>query len=104
MKKQIEEEDEEDLEEFEEDEDLEDEEEKPQKVIQRTPPPMPVKKTSPKEIREAVEKEIETPKEKAPEVIAVPRVVSIEAMLNEIYDRQQEIIQALTLILERRLK
>lgn len=90
---------EEELEEFEEEEDLDLEEEpkpKPrflgqQKQVQQLP-------ANKKRVYEELVEEVSKPQpqpQKEPEVVVVPRAVSIENMFNEIYDMQQQILQIL---------
>lgn len=95
------EEEEEELEEFIEDDEDSDEEELPKlpakkSRVEEDEPPQ--KKAFNEAIRK-VEKKPEPVQQ--PQYVAVPRVVSIEAMVNELYDTQQEMRQILTAILEK---
>ena len=93
---------EEEFEEF--DEDLEDESEdeeqyKPKKPIVKPAvrtPQEPVRRVEP--VRKVEEKKSEPVQ---PQYVAVPRAVSMEVMINELYDGQQEIKQILSAILEK---
>jgi hypothetical protein len=85
---------------------LEFEEEPIRKPVSKMPPKrMPTKP----ELDEAIGEEAEPikvkpalkPHPQSPQYVAIPRAVSIEAMLNEIYDGQQEMKQILNAILER---
>lgn len=83
-------------EEEEQDEEEEEPEEKPKKKVDKKFMKA-IKKEVAKEVErdEDEEKPTEKPKAVEPQVVAVPRAVSIETMFNELYDGQQEIKQLL---------
>jgi hypothetical protein len=89
---------EEEFEEFQ-DEDSAIEEEPEQKPVAKKPVGRPAKYEAPRETPAPAPRA--QPVQPQPQYVAVPRAISVEAMLNELYDGQQEMRQALMAILEK---
>jgi len=79
----------------------------PVPVIAKKAIAKPVVKPEPEPEQEVEEEEVQTVSEEPvaqqtqPQYVGVPRVVSIEEMLNNLYDGQQEMKQALAMVLEK---